>query len=389
MNLLSVIYHPVFGGPHNRHAHIVPILRELGVATTVVLPDDPGNAAELLRGRGVPVVTLPLHRLRDKVAIRPQLNFAREFRKDVARIRGLVRRCRADAVLVNGLLNPHAAIAAWLEDAPVVWQLLDTVGPQVFRQAMTPMVNHLADAVMTTGMSVAHKHPGLKASNSRLVPFFPPVDTTRFVSNPGRRAKARRELGLDDSDFVVGNVGNLAPIKGHRLFVRAAAELKRLRPRTRFVILGSNISHRGDYVQSLEMEIASSGLVLGRDLIIRAPEGRVPELEVAFDLFWLTSETEGLPTVVGEAHALGLPVVATDVGSVAECVIDGRTGFLIPPGDARALVEKSVPLVDDIRLRHQVGRRARLEGATQWDPRACARAHLSALEVAVRAQHRR
>ena len=81
------------------------------------------------------------------------------------------------------------------------------------------------------------------------------------------------------------------------------------------------------------------------------------------DLFWLTSDWEGLPNGVIEALACGLPVVATDVGGTAELVRSGQEGFLVAPGDGEALVARSVQILADpiLHARMRAAARARAE----------------------------
>jgi len=89
----------------------------------------------------------------------------------------------------------------------------------------------------------------------------------------------------------------------------------------------------------------------------------VHELLGSADLFWLTSEWEGLPNGVIEALACGLPVVATDVGGTAELLRDGEQGFLIAPGDRAALVDRSARILADpaLHARMRAAARARAE----------------------------
>ena len=203
-----------------------------------------------------------------------------------------------------------------------------------------PLVTRLAGAVMCTGEAVARAHPGAAGLGERLVLFFPPVDLELFRADPAVRSRARSELGLGPDEPVVGTVGNLTPMKDHDTLVRAAAALHRMHPGTRFVILGSSYEHRSGYADEVLRTGEELGLQPGRDLIIRDPGERVAELAQAFDVFWLSSRSrsEGLPTVVGEAMALGLPVVATRVGSVPEAVDGG--GLLVPPSDPEALARR-------------------------------------------------
>jgi len=289
-------------------------------------------------------------------------------------------------VLVNGLVNPHGAIAAQLERIPVVWQLLDTFAPMPLRRVMMPLVVAFADSVMSSGMGVARQHPGALGFGERLVPFFSIVDSEVFRNGAGARARAREQLGLGVDDFVVGNVNNLNPMKGHDTFVRAAAALLRERPGIRFVILCAQYEQHADYTRALWREAAQRGLRLGKELIVVDPGGRVPELAPAFDVFWLSSHprSEGVSTVVGEAMALELPVVATDVGSVREAVADGATGYLVPACDPEALAAATHPLVDNRELRLRMGRAGRVRAEQLYSLHACTERHMSAFDHALR-----
>ena len=85
----------------------------------------------------------------------------------------------------------------------------------------------------------------------------------------------------------------------------------------------------------------------------------IPELLRQADLFWLPSEWEGLPNVVLEAMASGLPVVATDVGGTGELVRSGVDGFVVPKGDLESFVARSRELLQDDARRRQFGITAR------------------------------
>lgn len=385
MHVLSVIHYPVFGGPHNRNASVIPWLAERGIETTVLLPDEPGDAAERMRARGVDVVTAPLHRLRAQADPRAHARLAAGFPAEVQRIRKLIRARKIDLVLVNGLVNPHAAVAARLEGIPVTWQLLDTFPPKTLRLALMPIVRLLADSLMTTGEKVAQAHPGASAFGERLVSFFPVVDTARFRPDPSLRASARRELGLPEDAVVVGNVSNLNPMKGHLTFVRAAGFLEPRYPDVHYVILGGSYDHHADYIASIRRESSALGLAAADKLMIRDPGTRVAELAAAFDIFWLTSEprSEGIPTVVGEAMALGLPVVATDVGAVSESVDHDTTGFMVPPRDPEALATATVALIEGPELRSTMGDAGRRRAEALYHGAACAANHVRAFEAAI------
>jgi hypothetical protein len=127
--LLSVIHYPVFGGPHNRNLRLHGPLSNNGVRTTVLLPDEPGNATGRLRAAGLDVIECRLGRLRNTRNPWLLAQILSQFPGDIARIREVIRTRKIDLVQINGLVNPHAAFAARAEGIPVVWQILDTYAP--------------------------------------------------------------------------------------------------------------------------------------------------------------------------------------------------------------------------------------------------------------------
>lgn len=390
MKLLHVVHYPVFGGPHNRAIRLANPLSDRGWETVVLLPNEPGNAAGRLEEAGVEVVQIPLHRLRENRNPRVHLTLALRLPFEIARIRQLLRERQIDLVLVNGLVNPHSAIAARLEGIPVVWQILDTRTPMGLRKVLMPLVTRLADVVMSTGITVAEAHPGAVELGSRLVSFFPAVDVDEFRPDSQRREAARESLGVYSHQHVIGNLSNINPQKGHATFIRAAAALKRTHPNVRFVILGATYDHHSAYAESLWKGAEELGLQLGEDLIVRDPGSEAAESLPAFDVFWMTpgARSEGIPTVVEEAMACGLPVVATDIGSVREAVEDGTTGFIVPPQNPEAIAAATLQLLQDADLCKRFGASGRRRAVELFDVEACADTHVRAFELAIRVTSR-
>jgi glycosyltransferase involved in cell wall biosynthesis len=375
----------MFGGPHNRNMRLAKPLAARGVDTVVLLPDEPGNAAQRLGKAGLEVVQCPLSRLRNTRNPKLLIGFAWSLRSDIRRIREIIRNEHINLVQLNGLVNPHAAIAARLEGVPVVWQIVDTYPPMALRRLAALFVRRLATVTMCTGEHVARVHPGILTAKNRMVLFYPPVDLQRFTSKPSVRAAARAELSLEDTSLVVGTVGNINLQKGHDSFIRAAALLRQQVPAAKFVILGAVHDNHQGYIQDLWSLATSVGLEVGRDLIVRDPQGRVDELAQAFDIFWMTSEpnSEGIPTAMEEAMALGLPVVSFDVGSIGELVEHGISGYLVPDQNVEAMVDYTVRNLLEAQQRARMGQNGRGFVACNASLEECTRRHIKAYSLAL------
>jgi glycosyltransferase involved in cell wall biosynthesis len=120
---------------------------------------------------------------------------------------------------------------------------------------------------------------------------------------------------------------------------------------------------------------------------IRPGDGRLLEVLRAARVFVFPSEMDLSPNAVLEAMAAGLPVVALDVGAVGEMVDHGVTGFLVRPGDGRALVAAIVALLDDPDLAARMGRAGRERARSRFDARLTTRALVAVLGEA-RQRHR-
>jgi L-malate glycosyltransferase len=167
-----------------------------------------------------------------------------------------------------------------------------------------------------------------------------------------RRAATRSALGLEPDHVGILTVARLSREKGLESLLEAATSLAARRPEARFLWVGD-----GELRDDLELRVRQHELA-DRILILRDRRD-VPELLGASDLFVLPSLSEGMPNAVLEAMAAGLPVVATSVGGTPEAVIEGETGWLVPPGDPAALARAIGAALDDPDARARLGEAGR------------------------------
>jgi glycosyltransferase involved in cell wall biosynthesis len=162
--------------------------------------------------------------------------------------------------------------------------------------------------------------------------------------------------------IVIGSLGRLTEQKDYELLVRALPML----PDARLVLVGDGPERPGLERVARELKVADRLNVTG--WVSDAPR-RLAEL----DVFALPSRWEGMPLSILEAMHAGLPVVATDVGSVAEVVADGDSGYVVAPGDLATLTDRLQRLLGVPSMRHSMGERGRVLAHERYTDTAMAR----------------
>jgi glycosyltransferase involved in cell wall biosynthesis len=216
---------------------------------------------------------------------------------------------------------------------------------RLLRRASAQLV-HAFVAVSETTAAQAREQRDMPRRRLHTIPNGIRLD--RYRPDPEARAAVRVELGLGDA-WVVGTVGRLDSLKNQAMLVRAMAPY--LSSRVRLVIVGEGPT-RGD----VEAEIAK--LPEPRWVVMTGRRMDVPRLVPAFDVFALSSKTEGLPLVVPEAMAAGVPVVTTAVGGLPQVIDDGETGLLVAVEET-ALSTALGQLATDHERARMMGRNAR------------------------------
>ena len=185
---------------------------------------------------------------------------------------------------------------------------------------------------------------------ARAVTVHEGIDLERVESAPP--ANLHEDLWLPHHAPIVGNVAALVAHKGQRHLIEAARLVLPQVPDARFVIAGE-----GELRPALERQIKDHHLE--KHVLLAGFRPDVLSLHKAFDIFVMSSVTEGLGTSLLDAMAAGKPVVATMAGGIPEVVIDGETGFLVPPRDHDAMAGAIVKLLKDDALRHRMGEAGR------------------------------
>ena len=218
-------------------------------------------------------------------------------------------------------------------------------------------LNRLLTGITDGFIAVAKQHAEYQINEEKFPEskvFLIPngIDTDRFVFDSALRAQWRTQVGISPEAPVVGIVAALRSEKNHDLFLESARRVSETMPEARFVIAGDGPERPRLEKLANELGIESSVHFLGSTQDIQGVLSMV-------DLFALSSHNEASPVSIMEALSCERPVVATDVGSIDESVLEGKTGFLVPAGDAEQMSDRWLRLLGDNELRDRLGKQGR------------------------------
>lgn len=195
-------------------------------------------------------------------------------------------------------------------------------------------------------------HIAIGYDADRMVVIPNGFEFSQLICTSAQREQLRINCGWDSSHMVCGCVGRFHPDKDQFNFIQGAALVARQHDHARFLMVGRDLDSNNSVLKRwlLDTGFADRFVLLGE-------RSDVPVCLSAMDIFCLPSRTEGFPNVVGEAMAMGLACVVTDVGDAAFLVAD--TGLVVSKEDSSALAEGICKLITmPIALREQMGQKA-------------------------------
>ncbi|HSB20523.1 MAG TPA: glycosyltransferase [Anaeromyxobacteraceae bacterium] len=268
----------------------------------------------------------------------------------------------------NRMALIYGAPAGWLAGAAVVHTKHGTNPKGGTRLAAARLAARCVDAFVAVSPEIAELARRRREVDERRLSVIPNgIELGHFHPAPAARERVRRELGIDAASWVVGTVGRIAVEKNQALLLRAVAPL--LGPRTRLLVAGD-----GPLLGPLSELATALGIAAFVHLL--GARRDVPDVLNALDAFALCSNTEGLPLVLPEAMATGLPVVSTSVGGIPTVIDEGRSGFLVPVGDEEALRQRVARLHADPELGRALGSRARAAAMERFSAERMRRGYL-------------
>ncbi len=267
------------------------------------------------------------------------------------RLGWLMHRRRADVVVTVGAGDKMfwGRLAAHIAGVPVIASALHSTG---WPDGVGRM-NRWLTAVTDTFIGVADSH----GEFLRDFEHFPPskvrvirngIDCDRFKPCLTAAADVRAELGLAADSQLIGIVAALRSEKNHAMLLHAAASIRDRFPNAHWLVIGDGPERGMIETLAAERKIDDRIHLLGT-------RHDTPRLVASLDLFTLCSLNEASPVSILEALACRVPVVATDVGSVSESIVEGKTGYLVPSQDVDSYGDAIARLLSDPDRRRAFG----------------------------------
>ena len=350
VRILYIIGSLRLGGAEKQVAELALGLDKSRYEVDICCLNEAGPLAEGVRQNGVKVavfdVSLPYGKFNP-------LSYLHVLRH-IFRIRRYIKERKPD--IIHGYLFTAyivGAICGRWAGVPVIIASRRSLGyfkdDKPWRQKLENYVNKKTDYILVNSKAV--REDVLRRERNcegKIRLIYNGVDLKKYRPD-GAAPEVRREWGLGEAEIVVGVVANLIHYKGHLEILEAAAMLKHDFPHLRFVFAGRD----GGMKRAILEKVSALGLE-GK-IILTGSRMDIEGIMPAFDILLLASHEEGFSNVLLEGMACARPIVATNVGGNAESVVDGETGFIIPPRDPAAIAAALRKLLTDSALRVRFG----------------------------------
>jgi glycosyltransferase involved in cell wall biosynthesis len=367
IKVLQIIARLNIGGPAIYTILLSHELDKIGYKTILVKGTEgqtEGDMMYLAESKGV------------KPVIIPELGREIGFKNDLVAFYKLYKLIKSEK---PDIVHTHTAkagtlgrIAAWLADVPVI---LHTFHGHVlagyFGKLKTlvfilieKILARISTRIITLSNELKKELIEIGIAREKKFEVIPLGLELRPFMEGGFFGEFKKELELSEDTVLIGIVGRLVPIKGHKYFLEAAKIINQgsgvRGQELRFVIIGDGELRK-------ELEDYTKKLGIANDVVFTGFRRDLPKIYSDLDIVVLSSINEGTPVSIIEAMASGKPVIATNVGGVSSLVENNINGFLINPQDVQALSDAIIKLLNDSDLRQKMGREGRSSVFPRYD----------------------
>jgi len=339
--LLRIITWLPVGGIEKRLVRVLSLLRDKYDITVCCIRDKQGAYENDLENIGIRVCKIHMRSRLDPVGLYRLYKFMKNEKFDIVH----THMYRS---------NTPGRIAAKFAGIPVIIANLHNIDTWKTRKhfLIDRVLSRVTDKIIAVSDAVKEfniKNSGIKPN--KFVTIYNGIDIEEFNKGFDYQSK-REEIGIREDELLVGIFARLYSQKGHKYFLEAASKINKAIDNVTFMIVGEG---------PLEYELKEQAMQLGirGKVIFTGLRHDIPELLHIIDVSVLSSFIEGFSNIILESMAAEKPVVATDVGGNSEAVIDGKTGFIVPPANSDKLANAIMKILNDKQLRIDMGRKAR------------------------------
>jgi len=383
MKIVHVITRLILGGAQENTLLTCEGLHARGHEVTLITGPTYGPEGQLLdraRGGGYKVIELAsLHRairpFRDWWCYRELLKLLAELAPDIVhthstkagvlgRYAGMALRRDKTRACCSRLEKFQAA----QDQRNLRLRIVHTIHGLAFHAYQSPLANKLyiaveraaakkCDLLITVAQAMTDQALAARVgTEAQYIKLFSGMETDKYLPSASgdHRARLREKYRIDPDAVVIATVARLFELKGHEYIIEAAKTLAAKHENAIWLFIGD-----GSWRERIENQIRDAGLQ-GRFRLtgLVEPNAIAPLLQVS-DILVHCSLREGLARALPQALLCERPAISFDVDGAREVVLDGKTGFLVPPRDVGKLIEAQEILVTDSGLREQMGRAGR------------------------------
>jgi len=284
-------------------------------------------------GRGISIVTFPKTNVFDPLNLIRLKRACQKYRINILHIHdsnGHTMACMAATLLA---IKPKLVLNRRVDFSPRI---------NLFSRWK---YNHPGiDSIICVSNKIKEVLSPIVKDHKKLKIVYSGIDLGRF-GNSINKTKLRDEFKISSDTIVIGNVASLAPHKDHYTFINTAEILIRRGLKAKFLVVGAD----GGIEQQLLDCIRDKNLQ--EDIILAGFRDQILAILADFDLFLFTSKEEGLGTSLIDAMASGIPIVSTNAGGIPEIIEHKYNGLLAEVGDAMALADSCIEMINNEKLR--------------------------------------
>ena len=316
------------------------------VAVKVVLPED-GPLVDELKKLNIDVDIIPMVQLNITKNPLALASYPLFLVKYIFQLLHFVNRYDIDLVHANSIKSGLlVGVVTKLARVPLIWHIRDYYEPGWIRTLVRVWGKLFADCIVAISQKVNNMFHHMDS-----LVIYNGVDLTLFSQAKINKSSLtlREEIGIESTKKIICIVGQLAPWKGHKTFIEVAAQIQGKFPQLHFVIVG-DVYHQEQKSYRHQLETLAKDLLPTGTITFLGWRSDIDLIMNSIDILLHPAYEEPFGRVVIEAMAARKPVIGFSSGGLPEIIKNEETGFLVPTGNTKLMVQKLAQLLEDDRL---------------------------------------